>query len=79
MEVGKPHFSKRGMGLVILFDQENLGQKRRGFWGLMRKPYKTPEFSSRHAVLISPLVTDKMTLASNADKTPTSGSYPETI
>ena len=56
------------------------GQKGRGFWGLMRKPYKTPEWSSLQAkVLISPVVADKMTLASFADKTATVGSYPETI
>ncbi len=49
-------------------------------WGLMRKPYKTPECSNHQAkVLIIPAVTGKMTLASYADQTPTMGSYPETI
>jgi hypothetical protein len=56
------------------------GQKGRGFWGLMWKPYKTSECSSRQGkTLIIQPVTDKMTLASCADKTPTLGSYPETI
>ena len=49
-------------------------------WSIMRKPYKTPECCSRwEIILIIPAVTYKMTLASYADKTPTMGSYPETI
>jgi site-specific recombinase XerD len=27
LEAGKPHFSQRGMGFIVLFDQEILGHK----------------------------------------------------
>ena len=49
-------------------------------WGLMRKPYKTPECSNRQEkVLIIPAVTGKMMLASYAGKTLAIPSYPEII
>jgi hypothetical protein len=49
-------------------------------WGLVGKPYTTPECSSRQTKVLSiPALTGKMTLASYADQTPTMGSYPETI
>jgi hypothetical protein len=43
----KAPFLEERDGACYFVNQENLGQKGRGFWGLMRKPYKTPEFSSR--------------------------------
>jgi hypothetical protein len=68
------------MGLVILFDQEILGQKKGGFWGLNLKIYMTSECSrTQGKILISPAVTDKMTRASYANKTPAVGFYPEII